>query len=153
LLSGYGLLQDGVLIALADRHAAITATLGRHPAGARVITTQLAMEISDAARCAFDAWDLGEVASAYQSHIDDLERALAQQLDPPSPSAGTLRRFADLARRPLTDTVRDPGLPASLLPDDWPGNRLRQLIVQVHGTYGPAATAHTVHVLDRRGHR
>jgi phenylacetic acid degradation operon negative regulatory protein len=149
LLAGYGLLQDGVLIALLDRHAVISDLLARRPAGARVLATQLAMETSDAARCAFEAWDLGELARTYLRHISDLERALSHQVDPPTPSARTLRRFAELARTPLTDTVRDPGLPRVLLPNDWPGERLREVIVQVHAVFGPAATAHVVNVLAR----
>jgi DNA-binding transcriptional regulator PaaX len=79
-----------------------------------------------------------------------MERALSEQFDAPSPSAHTLRRYADLARTPLTDTLRDPGLPKALLPDDWPGDRLRQLIDQVHATFGQAADAHVGNVLARR---
>jgi phenylacetic acid degradation operon negative regulatory protein len=150
LLSGYGLLQDGILIALTDRHTAIAAMLEDRPAAARVIVTQLGMEAGDAARCAFDAWDLDELGRTYRSHIDAMERALSEQLEAPSPSARTLRRFAALARTPLTDTLRDPRLPMVLLPKDWPGDRLRQLIGLVHTTYGQAAHDHVVNVLARR---
>jgi phenylacetic acid degradation operon negative regulatory protein len=150
LLSGYGLLQDGVLIALTDRPATIAALLDSRPAGARVIVAQLTMEAGEAARCAFDAWDLGELGRTYRSHVDDMERALSEQFEAPAPSAHTLRRYADLARTPLTDTLRDPGLPTALLPDDWPGDRLRQVIDQVRATFGQAAHDHVVNVLAQR---
>ena len=148
LLSGYGLLQHGVLIALTDRTPAIADVLDRRPGEARVFVTSVGMDTADAARAAATAWDLGGLTLTYRAHVEELERALADRSDQPAASASTLRRFADLARAPMTDTLRDPGLPPELLPDGWIGARLRQVIGEVNARFGPAAVAYVRAVLD-----
>ncbi len=148
LLSGYGLLQPGVLIALTDRTASMADVLEKYPHDARLFVTTLGMDPADAARAASHAWGLGELSIVYQAHIHALEQALKSSPGQPAPSAQALRTFADLARLPMTDTLRDPGLPPELLPDHWPGARLRQVIGQVNARLGPAAAAYVHGVID-----
>ncbi|HET9050097.1 MAG TPA: PaaX family transcriptional regulator C-terminal domain-containing protein [Candidatus Dormibacteraeota bacterium] len=142
LMSGYGQLQPGVLIALRDRTAAIAPVLERRPPGARVFVTRLAMDAGDAARAAHAAWDLDGLGALYGAHIESLERAAAVGPETAEPGAAALRRFADLARGPMTDTLRDPGLPAELLPADWAGSRLRAAIGRVNALFGPPAATY-----------
>ncbi|MBV9848025.1 MAG: hypothetical protein JOZ47_23600 [Kutzneria sp.] len=149
LLSGYGLLQHGVLIAPDDRTAGISETLRTCPADARILVTDLGMSISDAARVAREAWDLDGLAKAYRTHIDTLRQALDEPADRRGASAEALRRYASLVREPLVDTLRQPRLVPQLLPDDWIGGTLRRLIDEVHERYGPAAARHVADIVDR----
>jgi phenylacetic acid degradation operon negative regulatory protein len=145
ILTGYGLLQQGVLIALTDRSDTIADVLARCPAGSAVYRTELVMSTSDAARAAFDAWDLAELARVYRRHIRTLRAAL-RATSPPPANARTLTRFTQLSTTPLTDTLRAPALPAELRPADWPLAELFAVIGQVHARYGPPAAAY-VHTL------
>ena len=147
LMSGYGQLQPGVLIALHDRTASLGRVLERRPEGARVIATTLAMGAEDAAAAAYAAWDLDALGLLYASHVERLESALDAAAGAPDPTAATLRRFADIARGPMTDTLCDPGLPQELVPPGWIGARLMGAIGRANALYGPPSRAYARRLL------
>jgi phenylacetic acid degradation operon negative regulatory protein len=147
LFSGYGLLQPGVLIALTDRSPALAELIARRPDGTRLYLTSLAMSVPDAAAAAYEAWDLAAVDKLYRSYIATLTDALGTLPDSPPPTSASLHTFARLAQMPLSDSLRDPELPAELLPPGWPGVRLRELTGEVNHRLGPAAHRYAVGLL------
>lgn len=145
---GYGLLQQGVLIAMADRTAELA--LGEAPADAQLFVTRLAMDDADAARAARLAWDLDELGGVYEGHIGALRAALDGLAGPPEPGPHTLRRYADLLRNAMVESLRSPRLPAALFPADWPLPRLWRAIGEVQQVFGAASTTYVTGVLDER---
>ncbi|MBO0839209.1 MAG: hypothetical protein J2O49_00070 [Sciscionella sp.] len=146
-LQGYGLLQQGVLIALDDRSATLAEVLDRRPDGAHVRQARLTLEPADAADVAATAWELGTLGATYRAHIARLNAATAHHGKPPA-DATTLARLAELTSAPLLDTLADPGLPPELLPRDWPLPKLWRAIGRVHEIYGPPAKAYVRDVLE-----
>jgi DNA-binding transcriptional regulator PaaX len=134
ILAGYGLLQQGVLIAPTDRRAVLAPELADRPPGTEVWLTTLAMDPAQAARAASLAWGLPGLAELFRNH--------AARLEPPVPvpddGPGALRAYADRLMPALTDTLREPALPAELFPPDWPGTALRRAIGAFTRAYGPA---------------
>lgn len=123
-LLGYGALQPGVLIALADRSADLDAALGQVPPDAEVRHARLTLAGPDLPAAASTAWDLPALADDLRAHHRAVRRALAEPDDPPA-TAATVRRLAELTNQTYIDLLRDPGLPPELQPDDWPGDALR----------------------------
>ncbi|WP_433782234.1 hypothetical protein ACQPX6_20290 [Actinomycetospora sp. CA-101289] len=123
-LLGYGSVQPGVLIAVADRGADLDAALGPVPAGAAVRHARLVLADDDLAGAAATAWDLGALADDLRVHHVAVRAALAETDDPPA-TADTLRRLAALTNRATVDLLRDPGLPPALRPPGWPADALR----------------------------
>lgn len=143
LLVGYGLLQQGVLIAMADHTEALAATLARQPASATVYHAELRLSVGVARTVAAQAWALPDVERVLLRHCQDLEDALADAPHAPvDPTAKTLRRFAEIVNPPMIDTLLAPDLPAELLPEDWPMGRLFELIGRLHQQYGPAVASY-----------
>jgi phenylacetic acid degradation operon negative regulatory protein len=148
VLGGFGILQSGVLISLTDRTSALGDLLDTAPAEARVYRATLNMNVRDAAAAAWDAWNLAEVSGIYRAHVATLTKAVRESGEHQPPTAGTLRRFAELARLPFVDILRDPGLPPELVPPDWPGPALQQAIENVAKRFGPAANTYVMSLLD-----
>jgi len=159
VLCGYGILQPGVLIAPTDRSGRLAAVLSRQPEDAQVWLSNLAMTPDNAARAASLAWDLPELARRYHHHISRLAGRLAAP--PPglaagcpgrsaAPAAGVamLRGFVDLLAPALIDTLRNPGLPAILLPQDWPAPALQQAANEFTTTFGPTIQTYLDSLLD-----
>ena len=142
VMSGYGPLQQGVLISVTDRRDVLADLLAQCPPGARVYLTELAMELPDAVAVAWHAWDLADVATVFEDHIDTMTRLLDSRSDRPEPTTETLRIFTEHFRGPMRDTLREPSLPVELLPETWPGARFRQLMGQVIVQFGPPAVAY-----------
>lgn len=147
LLVGYGLLQQGVLIAPADHTDALAATLARRPESATVYPARLRLGIADARVAAAQAWALRDVEQVLLGHCRQLADALATAPEEIKPSAHTLRRLAEIINAPLVDTLLAPRLPAELLPEHWPVLRLYQLISEVNEHYLPPAAAYVRELL------
>lgn len=97
-----------------------------------------------AARC----WDLGELARDYRRFLERY-RALDETDDLPVGGAALVARTEVVAEaRRLT--FRDPGLPAALEPDGWPGGEGFALFRRVHARLAPAAEACVEQVLGLR---
>jgi phenylacetic acid degradation operon negative regulatory protein len=147
VLGGFGILQPGVLISLTDRTSALGDLLETAPDGARVCRAKLAMDVREAAASAWDAWNLAEVGAIYRTHVATLTKAVRESAEDQPPTADTLRRFAELARLPFVDTLRDPGLPPELVPPDWPGPALQRATIDVARRFAPAANAYVMSLL------
>jgi phenylacetic acid degradation operon negative regulatory protein len=134
VFTGYGILQQGVLIAPDDRSARLAPELAGRPPGTEVWLTTLTMDAEPAARAASLAWGLPGLAEIFRGHIAALTAGDA----PPETGPEALRTYADRLMPVLTDTLREPALPPELFPPDWPGAALRQAIGAFTRSYGPA---------------
>jgi len=126
VMSGYGVLQPGVLVAPRDYRDQLAAHLPDKPEHSQILFGRLAMDSADAGRVVSTAWHLDEVAESYESHIVRLQRCLAEE--PPREGPEELRLFAETVAPALSATLYEPSVPAELLPADWPGPILRQLV-------------------------
>ena len=134
LFAGYGILQQGVLIALSDRRTALGSTLDNPPPGTRMWLTTMAMPADAAAEAASIAWDLPGLATLYREHIG----RLGSHLSAATSGSQALRTYATVLQPALTDTLREPALPGRLLPADWPGPSLRQAVDTFNAAHFPA---------------
>lgn len=150
LLVGYGMVQQGLLIATADHTEALAVTLARRPASAIVYHAELRLTIDDARTAAAQAWALADVADVLRGHCATLETALAEIPSRNEPSADTLRRLAEIVNAPLIDTLLAPNLPPELLPADWPMGTLYGLIGKAHQHYLPPARAYVEALLAKQ---
>lgn len=132
ILTGYGLLQPGVLIAPTDRSAGLADLLHHSPSRAQVWLSTLAMEAEPATRAASMAWDLPGLAQTYHHHIERLNHAATPHTvtgnnDPTgSPQRPRpLLAYVETLLPALIDTLREPRLPPDLMPRHWPGAELR----------------------------
>jgi phenylacetic acid degradation operon negative regulatory protein len=144
ILAGYGLLQQGVLIAVTDRSAVLAATLDQRPPGTRVWLTTLAMDAAQAAEAASLAWNLPGLGDSFTAHI----RRLAEHPAPDGDGPDALRSYVDVLLPALTDTLRQPTLPHEVLPADWPGAALREAIDQFQNAHGPATQGYVRRLVD-----
>lgn len=142
LLVGYGLLQQGVLIAVDDRSGALAGILADRPANATVYPARLRLSLPDARTAAATAWALPDVARRYLRHCRTLRAALADSAHRPESGPTAVRRLAELMNAPAIDSLLAPDLPAELLPEDWPSGQLADLIGRVAERYGPAASGY-----------
>jgi phenylacetic acid degradation operon negative regulatory protein len=148
---GYNLLQQGVLICTVDRRDHLADVLAHAPRAANVHFGQLHMDVKDAARAAYTAWDLETLDRAYRAHTSRLRTALTHRTTPPPPDGRSLRRFADLLSGPLTDTRHATSLPAELTPDGWSLPALYSAIDDVRHLYVPPATRYLNSLLSVPG--
>ena len=146
-LVGYGLMQQGVLIAPRDLSGHIAAVLADAPPGCQIQQAAIDLPAADAARIARSAWDLDDVADSLRGHIAAL-RATSDASAVPPATAETLRRLAQLLNAPYVDVIRNPGLPAELLPADWPAPELAGLMSQARGRYLPSARQYANAVIE-----
>jgi phenylacetic acid degradation operon negative regulatory protein len=146
-LVGYGLMQQGVLIAAQDLSGHIAAVLAEAPPGCQIQQAAIGLPAADAARIARSAWDLDDVADSLRGHITVLSAASDVSTMPPA-TAQTLRRLAQLLNAPHVDLIRNPGLPIELLPADWPAPELAELMSQVRGRYLPSARQYVNTVIE-----
>lgn len=131
--AGYGVLQPGLLIALADRSDALAELVAAAPSAARIRTATLGMTTDQATAAAAAAWDLPGLAQTYRDHIDRLiTAAAAGTTGPPS-----LRAYAEIYQPALSDTLKEPALDPVLLPPDWPGRRLRDAFTAFEAAHAP----------------
>jgi phenylacetic acid degradation operon negative regulatory protein len=79
------------------------------------------------------AWDLGEIETAYKGFLDDYAR---------QPSADPLVRLAQLVHAWRRFPLIDPALPHQLLPSRWSGVRAAALFHRQRNRWKPAATEH-----------
>jgi phenylacetic acid degradation operon negative regulatory protein len=92
------------------------------------------------------AWDLDGLARAYERWIGEAEELLAACEEPEDEQAFAVRsRLVHEWRKFL---FRDPGLPAMLLPDDWPGARAARFFDTEAARLLPAASRFVDRCLD-----
>src|SRR4029453_9842374 len=85
------------------------------------------------------AWDLRALRAEYQGLMDQLEPVVDKVHDQAIPDREALVVRVEACARWRTLAVTAPGLPAELLPSDWPQRRARELFVEVYNGLGPAA--------------
>jgi phenylacetic acid degradation operon negative regulatory protein len=151
-LVGYGLMQQGVLIAARDLSGHLAAVLAEAPPGCQIQQASIGVPAADAARIALSAWDLEDVASSLRGHIATLSASSDASTTPPA-TAETLRRLEQLLNAPNVDLIRNPNLPTELLPADWPAPQLADLMSQVRGRYLPAARQYATAVIEASASR
>jgi phenylacetic acid degradation operon negative regulatory protein len=84
-------------------------------------------------RLVSQAWDLGDLDRQYSAFVDCFAA-----LRPDSPGE-TLAQLAQLVYQWRRLLLGDPGLPPSLLPERWSGERARELLLDRHARWRPTA--------------
>ena len=79
------------------------------------------------------AWDLGDLDRQYRAFVDRFAPLR------PDTAGETLAQLAHLVYQWRRLLLADPGLPPSLLPDRWSGDRARQLLLDRHARWRPVA--------------
>lgn len=123
--SGYALLAPGVLVALDSAPA---------PADALHVLTDAPQATLQA--IAARAWPLDGLAAAYANFTARFSTVQGAALWPPC-DAIALRLMVIHEYRRLA--LRDPRLPAGLLPPGWPGHRAHRLFATLYAALGPAS--------------
>lgn len=141
---GFGTVSPGVWIAprpLADPTMALLADAQLD----RYVTWFAAQQLTAIDVAAW--WDLAALRAQYQAFLADHR----DNVDAPDRSAD--RAFAGYLR--LIDDWRlfprlDPGLPASLLPPDWPGSAAWEVFQLLHRRWAAGGLRHVRAVVDHR---
>ena len=160
-IAGYGLLRPGLLVSPWKDRIPLERIINRAPAGSHILQLQLQVPRDQAREVAAEAWELPKLAAVYRRKIAMLERTTERLRAKPPSGRLALRTFAATMDSVFNTVVLDPGLPAELLPDDWPQlglqaamerfypvigmsafERLRELLPEIEIT--EPATGHTV---------
>lgn len=123
--AGFAALSPAAYVAFADPALPLPETEGLF-----LLRTQ---EGDDLSALAAAAWKLEPLAQAYRAfvaHFTPLDLALAKAVDVPGTDALVARVLLIHEYRRIV--LRDPGLPAPLLPEDWPGAAARQLAARLY---------------------
>ncbi|WP_158890290.1 PaaX family transcriptional regulator [Amycolatopsis anabasis] len=137
---GFGPLAASTWISPWDRLREATNVLAAEPCAQydRLVARSLSREedLERAARC----WDLASLADGYRDYLNRWEKRLSRlRADLPEPErAFVLRTQVIHEYRKFLFT--DPGLPAQLLPDDWPGKHARETMLSVFEVLREPAT-------------
>lgn len=125
--AGYGLLAPTVMIRPDNGTDARVADTDA------IELDAVAVADSDARRMAEQAWPLARIAAGYQRFCTQFEA-----LDAAVAAGNRFTPLESLISRILLIhefrriILRDPSLPASLLPDDWPGDRAREMSGRIY---------------------
>ncbi len=150
---GFGQLSPGVLIYPADRLQEIEPELAASPEGERVLLLQA--RTGDRARdlrLVRRGWDLAELEQRYRRLtrlLDPVERALAR--GPVSPATSFVVRTL-LVHEYRRIHLRDPLLPADLLPERWTGTEVAQRCGHIYrAVFAGAERFLNAHAVNRAG--
>ncbi|MGH3716790.1 MAG: PaaX family transcriptional regulator [Micromonosporaceae bacterium] len=137
---GYGQLSAAAWIA--PRHATeVDAMLTEARVGAQRFTSTPAGGVAAATALVHRAWDLDELAGAYQRFTDELRPVVTPVEAGDADETAYLARFR-LVHAWRTFLFRDPQLPAELLPDQWPGVAAAEFFDHHARRLRPAADRH-----------
>ncbi len=151
-VAGYRTLRAGLLIAPGDRQDEVGDILGRVPPGASVVTGWLKLDPDDAQRVASQLWALDDLGERYRRLAAGARLAAAEARTGHSVGGEAFQAFA-AATLPIYEAVADdPGLPADLLPPDWPAPELGAALGEALAAFGPAVSDH-IDDLRRRAAR
>jgi phenylacetic acid degradation operon negative regulatory protein len=126
---GYGALPGGTMLGIAGSAEAL-------PAGAPVLFA-CPRSAADARALAARAWPLEGLAEGYRRFI----AAFAPLRDAAVPGEEALPLRLLLVHEWRRRVLRDPLLPAALLPEDWPGAAARSLAIALYRALTPGAEA------------
>ncbi|GAA5077718.1 phenylacetic acid degradation operon negative regulatory protein [Thermocatellispora tengchongensis] len=135
---GFAPLYDGLWVSPAANAAAAVAALAELGVTNATVFRATAAD-APGLRAPHDAWDFALLRRSYDQFIERYEPLLGRVREGAVGAAEAL-----VARTGVMDTWRtfpnlDPGLPAELLPADWPRARARDLFVEIYDTLGPLA--------------
>ncbi len=99
-------------------------------------------------RLVHEGWDLRELATRYARFIRHFEPVLPQVREPLAPAGAFLARTL-LIHEYRKIHLRDPSLPPSLLPVDWPGHTAYEVCRTLYERLFPAAERHLSDVAAR----
>jgi phenylacetic acid degradation operon negative regulatory protein len=139
---GFGELAPGVLA-----HPTVTPAETREHlavaglAGLPIVLESRAADPGDDRRLVRDGWDLRELGARYERFIRHFEPVLPWVREPPAPAAAFVVRTL-LIHEYRRIHLRDPLLPPSLLPPDWPGTAAYEVCRTVYEHVFRAAEAH-----------
>ena len=137
---GFAPLYDDVWICPHDRHEDAV----REFAALGVVATPLQATVAQSGvpiRLPQNAWDLESLAELYHDFLERAEEVRTLL------TAGRMRSEEALVHRTrlleewLELSSRDPDLPATLLPADWPRTRARDAFLTIHQDLGALATS------------
>jgi phenylacetic acid degradation operon negative regulatory protein len=139
---GFGSAAPGVWIAPAHRYALTSAALQRGGLASYVDLFRAEyLAFGDIAQHARDWWDLDAIGADYRAFSSAYEQVRGTD----EPFAAWIRALTAWRRLPY----RDPGLPAALLPPDWPGDRARGLLTELRSALAAPAEAEAVRLAGR----
>jgi phenylacetic acid degradation operon negative regulatory protein len=127
--AGFGSLPGGAMLGVAEDPAAL-------PAGAAVIEGA-ARSAEEAAEIAARAWPLDALEERYRRFLV----AFSPLRDAAIPAEEALPLRVLLVHEWRRLVLRDPRLPAALLPEAWPGNAARSLAAALYRRLAPPAEA------------
>jgi phenylacetic acid degradation operon negative regulatory protein len=141
---GFGNAAAGVWVAPAELYDETLAVLDR--AGLAAYTEFFRGDYlgvgSEVSRVA-EWWDLDEIGSAYAEFVRDF--AEVEATDPAEAFAAYVPMLTEWRRLPYLD----PGLPASVLPADWPGGAAERLFTELDARLRDDAMEHAASVISR----
>jgi phenylacetic acid degradation operon negative regulatory protein len=142
-IAGYRILRAGLLVAPSDRRDEIGDLLERVPLDASVLPAWLELAPEDARREASQLWKLDDLEKRYRRLAEHARTAAAVVTSSPTTSEdGILRPFAEVTLPIYRAIADDPGLPADLLPRDWPARELGSALGEALRAFGPAVASH-----------
>ncbi|MEJ1157434.1 PaaX family transcriptional regulator C-terminal domain-containing protein [Prosthecomicrobium sp. N25] len=112
---------------------------GRRPDLARAAVLDAAGPPAEAPSYAADLWPTAATGAAYARFLADFEPVAAALRTPPAADLDALAIRIALVHEFRRIVLRDPLLPADLLPRDWPGREARALAGRLYGLVLPAA--------------
>jgi phenylacetic acid degradation operon negative regulatory protein len=138
-LAGFGLLRPGLLVSPWQGRFPIDEVVNRAPTGSQILRLQLQVPRDNARDVAAEAWELPKLASLYRKKVALLDRTTDRLQSRPPSGRLALRTFASTMESVFETVVIDPGLPAELLPEDWPQHRLHEAIERFYLAIGRPA--------------
>jgi len=150
---GFGQPMPGILAYPADRLREIEEELAKSPAGRRVLCIRGPSGAPAEDRAlAQHAWDLAELEQRYRRFVrlfGPIQRSLSRQAIAPA-ACFVIRTLLIHEYRRIH--LRDPLLPANLLPPTWPGAEASALCRKIYGAVFSGAEAFlTLHGATRAG--
>jgi phenylacetic acid degradation operon negative regulatory protein len=130
--AGFALLSPMVYIGLADPPPPLAEQMS--------VFFVTALPGSSETRMAATAWKLAPIATAYEAFVQRFSpvEAVLSTGETPAPADALVARTL-LIHEFRRVVLRDPALPPSLLPPDWPGRTARALAAQIYGRLVPAS--------------
>jgi phenylacetic acid degradation operon negative regulatory protein len=135
-LAGFGLLRPGLLVSPWVGPWPLGSFIDRAPAGSHILQLQLQVPRGQAREVAAESWELPKLASLYRRKVAMLDRTAERMRSRPPAGRAALRTFATTLASVFETVVIDPGLPAELLPEDWPQPRLNAAMERFYADVG-----------------
>lgn len=138
-LAGFGLLRPGLLVSPWQGRYPLETLVKRAPAGSQILQLQLQVPRESAREVAAEAWELPKLAALYRRKVALLDRTTERLQSRPPSGRLALRTFASTMESVFETVVIDPGLPAELLPENWPQRGLHEAMERFYPAIGRPA--------------